>query len=195
MTLISRAPIPHARLYLHISHSVTVEHSTSGIGTARACTRANSGTVVFILFLVRPLVKCQNGVISGRLVPLAAGPGREFPHVESAEYQIVHPVSAGSLQLQAAAASRDAHSPSAWQHPPHAHEKHRFSAIALGASGQFYCVCLCNCDRYRACRPLARSTLVIHAIFLGLFFFLADLTSLCIIDNANKQHYMVTLHC
>lgn len=83
-----------------------------------------------------PCVKCQNGVISGRLVSVVARSGREFSHVEPAEHQIVHPVSASGLPLQAAAARRGAHTPSARQHPPHAHEKHRFGAIPFRSSGQ-----------------------------------------------------------
>lgn len=80
-------------------------------------------------FIWLRVVKCENGVFSGRLVSLVARSRREFPHVEPAQHQVVHPVSAGGFPFQATAARRGAHPPSARQHLAYAHEKHRFGAI------------------------------------------------------------------
>lgn len=75
----------------------------------------------------------SDGVIARRLVPVAAGTGREFSHFESD--QNVYPMPPGRVQFQTAAQGRGPDSPTAGQHTAAVHKKHGFGADASRTSG------------------------------------------------------------
>lgn len=81
--------------------------------------------------------KCQNGVFSGRLVSVVVGPSRKLSHECAAQHQILCAMSAGGVQLQAAAPGRGAHSPPARKHFARPYQKHQFGAHTSRACGLF----------------------------------------------------------